>query len=108
MQPNSTHIFSSHNLAPFPSVILPREASYNLTIFIFLVSASTLLLFVFVLYFKKIVQLVQGVFSYSSSKQFQREGYSFFKFFSLALTAVYIICASIFFSDLNERMQWIK
>jgi len=104
---NNTHVFSAHNLAPFHEGVLPREVPNNFPVFILLVGASTLLLFVYLLYFKKILQLVQGVFSYGSSRQLQREGYSFFKFFSLALTAVYIICASIFFMDLNIRMHWI-
>jgi len=81
---------------------------YNVPLFILLAAACTLSLAVYLLYFKKTIQLAQGVFSYASSKQLQREGYSFFKFFSLALTAVYIICASVFFADLNGRMQWIK
>ncbi len=104
---NNPHIFSAHNLEPFHPGVLPREVSYNFPVFILLVGASTLLLFVYLLYFKKTLQLVQGVFSYGSSRQLQREGYSFFKFFSLALTSVYIICASIFFMDLNTRMHWI-
>ena len=108
VNPVGQHIFSSHNLAPFHAAVLPREVSYNLPVFVLLVGACTLLLFVYLLYFKKTLQLVQGVFSYGSSKQLQREGYSFFKFFSLALTVVYIICASIFFIDLNNRMCWIK
>ena len=104
---NTPHIFSAHNLAPFHTEVLPREVSYNFPVFILLVAASTLLLFVYLLYFKKTVQLVQGVFSYSSSRQLQREGYSFFKFFSLALTLVYVICTGIFFMYLNSRMHWI-
>lgn len=103
----TSHIFSSHNLAPSHTGALVREVSYNFPIFILLVSATILLLFVYLLYFKKTLQLVQGVFSYGSSRQLQREGYSFFKFFSLALTGVYIICASIFFAYLNDRMHWI-
>jgi len=51
---------------------------------------------------------MQGVFSYGSSRQLQREGYSFFKFFSLSLTGIYIICAAVFFSYLNERAGWIR
>ena len=104
---NNSHIFSAHQLVPFHPDVLLREVSYNFPVFILLIGASTLLLFVYLLYFKKTLQLVQGVFSYGSSRQLQREGYSFFKFFSLALTAVYIICASIFFMDLNIRMRWI-
>jgi hypothetical protein len=107
MMPGGQHIFSAHNLAPFHAQALPREVSYNFLVFILLVGAGTLLLFVYLLYFKKTLQLVQGVFSYGSSRQLQREGYSFFKFFSLALTLVYIICAGIFFTDLNDRMHWI-
>jgi hypothetical protein len=102
------HIFSAHNLAPFHAEVLRRNVSYNLPVFFLLVAACTLLLFVYILYFKKTLQLVQGVFSYGSSKQLQREGYSFFKFFSLALTMVYVICAGIFFTDLNARMRWIS
>jgi hypothetical protein len=101
------HIFSAHNLSPLHSGVLPRDVSYNFPVFILLTAAAILLLFVYLLYFKKTLQLVQGVFSYGSSKQLQREGYSFFKSFSLALTLVYIICASIFFTDLNSRMHWI-
>src|ERR1700741_539123 len=102
------HIFSAHNLVPFHAQALPRDVSYNFPVFILLTGAAVLLLFVYLLYFKKTLQLVQGVFSYGSSKQLQREGYSFFKSFSLALTLVYIICASIFFTDLNSRMHWIS
>jgi hypothetical protein len=104
---NTQHIFSAHSLSPFHPGALPRDVSYNFPVFILLTGAAVLLLFVYLLYFKKTLQLVQGVFSYGSSKQLQREGYSFFKSFSLALTLVYIICASIFFTDLNNRMHWI-
>ncbi|MGZ3863464.1 MAG: DUF4271 domain-containing protein [Bacteroidia bacterium] len=104
---NNQHVFSAHSLSPFHTGVLPREVPYNFTVFLLLVAACTLLLFVYILYFKKTLQLVQGVFSYGSSKQLQREGYSFFKFFSLSLTGVYIICAAIFFTDLNSRMHWV-
>lgn len=87
---------------------IPRQVSYNVPVFILLMLACVLTLFVYLLYYKKALQLVQGVFSYSSSRQLQREGYSFFKFFSLALTAVYIICAAIFFSYLNESAGWVQ
>ncbi len=104
----TNHIFFAHDLSPHHLCALPRESSYNFPVFILLVSASVLLLCVYLLYFKKTAQLVKGVFSYGSSKQLQREGYSFFKFFSLSLTAVYVLSASIFFTDLNARMQWIR
>ncbi len=104
---STAHIFSAHNLQPSHNEVLARVVSYNFPVFILLVTASTLLLFVYLLYFKKTLQLVQGVFSYGSSRQLQREGYSFFKFFSLALTLVYVICTSIFFMYLNGRMHWI-
>lgn len=87
---------------------IPRPVSYNVPVFILLMIACVLTLFVYLLYYKKALQLVQGVFSYSSSKQLQREGYSFFKFFSLALTAVYIICGAIFFTYLNEKAGWVS
>ncbi len=86
---------------------LPREISYNVTVFVLLISACVLVLFVYLLYYKKVFQLIKGVLSYGSSRQLQREGYSFFKFFSLALIGVYIICAAVFFSYLNERGGWI-
>jgi hypothetical protein len=105
---NNIHVFSGHKLVPFHPGVLPREAVYNFPVFILLVSACTLLLFVYLLYYKKMIQLVQGIFSYGTSKQLQRTGYSFFKFSSLALTSVYVICASVFFVDINTRMQWIK
>lgn len=85
-----------------------RPVSYNVPVFMLLVGACVLLLFVYLLYYKKTLQLIQGVFSYGSSRQLQREGYSFFKFFSLALTGVYVICAAVFFSYLNERQGWIN
>ncbi len=88
-------------------VAIPREVSYNVPVFILLTGACILLLAVYLLYYKKVLQLVQGVFSYGSSRQLQREGYSFFKFFSLSLTGVYIICAAVFFSYLNEKQGWI-
>jgi len=87
---------------------IPREISYNAPVFILLVGASGLLLFVYLLYYKKTLQLLQGIFSYGSSRQLQREGYSFYKFFSLALSGVYIICAAIFFTYLNDRMGWVS
>lgn len=93
--------------AKFYGTAIPREFSYNAPVFILLVLASALLLMVYLLYYKKMWQLVQGVFSYSSSRQLQREGYSFFKLFSLSLTGVYIICAAVFFNYLNERMGWV-
>jgi hypothetical protein len=101
-------MFTPNNLSPHHAFALPREVSYNIPLFLLLTATCTLLLFVYLLYFKKTLQLVQGVFSYNSSRQLQREGYSFFKFFSMALTAVYIICISIFFADLNERLRWIS
>lgn len=105
---NSQHIFSPHNMAPCHSGVLPRDISYNLPVFVLLVIACVLLLVVYLLYFKKTLQLVQGVFSYGSSRQLQREGYSFFKFFSISLTLVYFICASIFFMDLNNHLHLIS
>jgi len=87
---------------------LPREISYNVPVFILLTGASVLLLFVYLLYHKKMIQLIRGVFSYGSSRQLQREGYSFFKFFSLSLTGIYIICAAVFFSYLNDGAGWIR
>lgn len=87
---------------------IPREVSYNVPVFILLAGACALLLAVYLLYYKKTLQLVQGVFSYGSSRQLQREGYSFFKFFSVSLTAIYIICAAVFFTYLNQLRQWIR
>jgi hypothetical protein len=87
---------------------IPREVAYNVPVFVLLMLACVLTLFVYLLYYKKTLQLVQGVFSYSSSRQLQREGYSFFKFFSLSLTGVYVICAGIFFEYLNEKGQWFS
>ncbi|HXB42093.1 MAG TPA: DUF4271 domain-containing protein [Bacteroidia bacterium] len=96
---------SNQNLAG--ATALPRVISCNVPVFILLVSACVLVLFVYLLYYKKTFQLIKGVFSYGSSRQLQREGYSFFKFFSLSLTTVYIICAAVFFCYLNERGGWI-
>lgn len=87
---------------------IPRETSYNVPVFILLTGACVLLLIVYLMYYKKTLQLIQGVFSYGSSRQLQREGYSFFKFFSLALTGVYVICAAVFFNYLNDRMGWVR
>lgn len=95
-------------LTPGYGTAIPRQVSYNVPIFILLTLACMLTLFVYLLYYKKTLQLVQGVFSYSSSRQLQREGYSFFKFFSLALTGVYIICTAIFFSYLNQSAGWVQ
>ena len=105
---NTMPIFSSHNLLPFHAGAVPRNVSYNFPVFILLTCACILLLAVYLVYYKKTWQLVQGVFSFGALRQLQREGYSFFKFFSLALTLVYIICISIFFVDLNDRMHWIR
>jgi hypothetical protein len=86
---------------------IPREISYNVPVFILLAGACALLLTVYLLYYKKTLQLVQGVFSYGSSRQLQREGYSFFKFFSISLTGIYIISAAVFFTYLNQQRQWV-
>lgn len=87
---------------------IPREVSYNVPVFILLAGACALLLTVYLLYYKKTLQLVQGIFSYGSSRQLQREGYSFFKFFSVSLTGIYIICAAVFFTYLNQLRGWIE
>lgn len=89
-------------------VAVPREVSYNVPVFILLITASALALFVYLLYYKKTMRLMHGVFNLGALKQLQREGYSFYNFFSLSLFAVYVITVAVFFTFINEKQGWVK
>lgn len=54
------------------------------------------------------MRLLQGLFNFGALQQMQREGYSYYNFFSLSLFAIYALSSAVFFSFLNEKMQWIK
>lgn len=54
------------------------------------------------------MKLLQGLFNFGALQQMQREGYSYYNLFSLALFAVYILSTAVFFSFLNGHLHWIS
>jgi hypothetical protein len=101
-------IFTKNELALKHNEALERLGAYNLTIFISLFICCALVIYVYLRYYKKILQIITSVISYGASLQIQREGYSFFRAFSISLFIIYVISGTIFFTDLCIYWGWFK
>ena len=65
-------------------------------------------MYIYLRFYKKTLLVFSSVMSYGASQQIQREGHSFIKSFSIFLFLIYMICGSIFFTDLSTYMGWFK
>ena len=95
-------LFLKHNEA------LPRIEPYNLPVFILLFISCALVIYIYLRYYKKSLQVFLSVVSYGVFQQIQRDGYSFFRSFSISLFLIYVICSAIFFTDLSIYSGWFK
>jgi len=66
------------------------------------------MMYIYLRYYKKSLQVFSSVVSYGVSQQIQREGHSFFRSFSVSLFLIYMICGAIFFADLSVYQSWFK
>lgn len=101
-------IFARNELGLKHNEALQRIESYDLPIFISLFVCFGLAMYIYLRYYKKLVQICMSLLSYSASQQMQREGYSFFRSFSIYLFIIYVVCGAIFFTDLNIYFGWFK
>jgi hypothetical protein len=101
-------IFANNQLTPQHSETLLRIPSYNIAVFISLFICCALFIYVYLHYYKKILQIFSSVVSYGTSQQIQREGFSFLRSFSICLFLIYILSCSIFFTDLSIHLGWFK
>jgi uncharacterized protein DUF4271 len=101
-------IFVKHELALKHSEALIRDESYNLPVFISLFICCALVMYIYLRYYKKALQVFSSVVSYGASQQIQREGHSFFRLFSISLFIIYMICGAIFFADLSIYQGWFR
>ncbi len=108
MQTLQKSIFEGHLLKPLHHAPLLTNTELRWWYFCVVAISAGLLLSVFLLYNKKLLQLVGSGLSYTLYRQLQREGYSFFKFFSLSLTFIYLLVGSLFFNQLNAFYGWVR
>jgi len=101
-------IFLRHELALMHNETLPRDASYNIPVFIMLFVCCCLVIYLYLVHYKKTLLVLSSVLSYSAGQQIQREGYSFFRSFSISLFFIYAVCGAIFFSELSVYMGWFR
>ena len=67
-----------------------------------------LVIYIYLRYYKKTLQVFSAIVNYGASQQIQREGHSFIKSFSISLFLIYMICGGVFFADLSTYFGWIK
>jgi hypothetical protein len=101
-------IFVEHELALKHNETLIRYESYNLPVFISLFICCALVMYIYLCYYKKSLQVFSSVVSYGAGQQIQREGHSFFRPFSVSFFLIYMICGAIFFTDLSVYMGWFR
>jgi hypothetical protein len=101
-------IFFKHELVLKHNEILIRDESYNLPVFISLFICCALVMYVYLRYYKKSLQVFSSIVSYGASQQIQREGHSFFRSFSISFFLIYMICGAIFFTDLSIYQGWFR
>ncbi|MHB8258670.1 MAG: DUF4271 domain-containing protein [Bacteroidia bacterium] len=101
-------IFSKHELAIKHNEVLQRNEAYHVPVFFLLFISSALAIYIYLRYYKKSIQVFSTILSYGASQQIQREGYSFSSSFSISFILIYVICGSIFFTDLSIYAGWFK
>ncbi len=101
-------IFFNHLLPAKHDAAIERIGSYNFPAFILLFISCALVIYIYLRYYKKTLQVFSSVLSYNAGQQIQRDGHSFFRSFSLSLFLIYMICGGIFFADLSAHFGWIR
>jgi hypothetical protein len=101
-------IFSKHELAAKHADSVERNGNYNLLVFLLIFVCCALVIYVYLRFYKKTLQVFSSIVSYSASQQVQREGHSFIKSFSICLFLIYMVCGGLFFTDLSNYEGWFK
>jgi hypothetical protein len=101
-------IFAQHLLETKHKEVLVRNETYNIPVFTLLFICCALVMYVYLRYYKKTVQMFSATISYGALQQVQREGHSFIKSFSICLFLIYMICGGIFFTDLSIYSGWFR
>ena len=101
-------IFFNHLLPAKHDAAIERIGSYKFPAFVLLFISCALVIYIYLRYYKKTLQVFSSVLSYNAGQQIQRDGHSFFRSFSLSLFLIYMICGGIFFADLSAYFGWMK
>ncbi|HKC66603.1 MAG TPA: DUF4271 domain-containing protein [Bacteroidia bacterium] len=99
-------MFAKNELVARHTDSIERNAHYNILVFLLIFFCCSLVIYIYLRFYKKTLLVFSSVVSYSASQQIQREGHSLVKSFSLFLFLIYMICGGIFFTDLCVYQGW--